>query len=69
MQVEKKNGYWRRVGDTVQREIRKWENAPMYNMENLKANTYYKVEVRAHNDIGFSMDATMLFQTAAGILK
>ncbi|PRD29175.1 UNVERIFIED_CONTAM: Ncam1 [Trichonephila clavipes] len=66
MKAEKKNGNWRRVGDTVSKEVRNWENAPMYEMTRLKPNTYYKVEVRAHNDIGFSIDATMVFQTAAG---
>lgn len=65
-EVEKKNGMWRRVGEVTSKDIRDWENAPMYEMIKLKANTYYKVEVRAHNDIGFSVDATMLFQTAAG---
>ena len=60
---------WRRIGDATVKEIRDWENAPMYEMTRLKANTFYKVEVRAHNDIGFSLDATMLFQTAAGISK
>lgn len=66
-QVEKKDGLWRRVGDQIVKIIRDWENAPNYEMTKLKANTFYKVEVRAHNDIGFSWDATMLFQTAAGI--
>ncbi|KAF8792826.1 fasciclin-2-like isoform X1 [Argiope bruennichi] len=65
-EAEKRNGVWRRIGETVVKEVRDWENAPMYEMTRLKANTYYKVEVRAHNDIGFSQDATMVFQTAAG---
>lgn len=60
---------WRRIAEPTVKVIRDWENAPMYEMMRLKANTFYKVEVRAHNDIGFSLDATMLFQTAAGILK
>ncbi|CAL1264408.1 unnamed protein product [Larinioides sclopetarius] len=65
-EAEKKNGVWRRIGETVVKEVRDWENAPSYEMTRLKANTYYKVEVRAHNDIGFSQDATMVFLTAAG---
>ncbi|GBL80909.1 Fasciclin-2 [Araneus ventricosus] len=65
-EAEKKNGVWRRIGETVVKEVRDWENAPSYEMTRLKANTFYKVEVRAHNDIGFSQDATMVFQTAAG---
>ncbi|CAL1264409.1 unnamed protein product [Larinioides sclopetarius] len=64
-EAEKKNGVWRRIGETVVKEVRDWENAPSYEMTRLKANTYYKVEVRAHNDIGFSQDATMVFLTAA----
>ncbi|XP_035207265.1 fasciclin-2-like isoform X3 [Stegodyphus dumicola] len=64
-EAEKKNGMWRRVGEVVQKKITDWENAPSYEMNKLKSNTFYKVEVRAHNDIGFSQDATMIFQTAA----
>ncbi|XP_015903524.1 fasciclin-2 isoform X2 [Parasteatoda tepidariorum] len=64
-EAEKKNGAWRRVGETVVKDIRDWENAPLFEMTRLKPSTYYKVEVRAKNDIGFSQDATMVFQTAA----
>ncbi|GFT44023.1 fasciclin-2 [Nephila pilipes] len=65
-EAEKKDGIWRRVGDTVSKVVKNWENAPMYEMTRLKPNTFYKVEVRAHNNIGYSLDATMVFQTAAG---
>ncbi|GFT44021.1 fasciclin-2 [Nephila pilipes] len=64
-EAEKKDGIWRRVGDTVSKVVKNWENAPMYEMTRLKPNTFYKVEVRAHNNIGYSLDATMVFQTAA----
>lgn len=35
-------------------------------MENLNADTFYKVEVRAHNDIGFSLPSELIFKTAIG---
>ncbi|GIY24720.1 fasciclin-2 [Caerostris extrusa] len=65
-EAEKKSGNWRRVGESIVKEVRSWANSPEFEMTRLKANTYYKVEVRAHNNIGFSQDATMVFQTAAG---
>ncbi|KAG8196694.1 hypothetical protein JTE90_023205 [Oedothorax gibbosus] len=68
-EAEKRNGIWKRLSDNVVKEVRDWENSPLYEMTRLKANTFYKVEVRAHNNIGFSQDATMVFQTAADLSK
>ncbi|XP_023213502.1 uncharacterized protein LOC111616308 [Centruroides sculpturatus] len=53
------------IGKAKEEIINDWENAPRYEIVSLNANSYYKVEVRAHNQIGFSQDATMIFQTAA----
>lgn len=35
-------------------------------MDNLNADTYYKVEVRAHNEIGYSVPSELVFKTATG---
>ena len=37
-----------------------------FEMKNLKADTLYRVELRAHNVIGFSSPAEILLRTAKG---
>ncbi|XP_054718779.1 fasciclin-2-like isoform X2 [Uloborus diversus] len=62
---KRKEQPWRRIGEVVSQKIYDMDR-PSYEMTGLKGNSFYKVEVRAHNDIGFSQDATMVFQTASG---
>ncbi|XP_067129306.1 fasciclin-2-like isoform X3 [Centruroides vittatus] len=64
-QVIREGNEWKMIGKAKEEIINDWENAPRYEIVSLNANSHYKVEVRAHNQIGFSQDATMIFQTAA----
>lgn len=65
-QVIKDGNDWKMVGKPTEEVIKDWQNAPRFELTSLNSNSYYKVEVRAHNEIGFSQDATMIFQTATG---
>lgn len=35
-------------------------------LHNLKADSYYRIELRAYNDLGYSQPANLIFRTAAG---
>jgi len=52
--------------DTCRTENLRSPDKTAYLMDNLFADTYYKVEVRAHNDIGFSVPSELVFKTAIG---
>uniref|UniRef100_A0A1W7RAL5 Fasciclin-2 n=1 Tax=Hadrurus spadix TaxID=141984 RepID=A0A1W7RAL5_9SCOR len=65
-QVTKDGNDWTIIGKAKMEEIRNWNRAPRFELKSLNPNSYYKVEVRAHNEIGFSQDATIVFRTAAG---
>lgn len=57
---------WTTRPDTCRKEDIRSHDRTMYSLKNLHANTFYKVEVRAHNEIGFSVPSELVFKTAAG---
>lgn len=60
----KVDGAWTEVGSHCETKT-----APVsdgFKMTDLKGNTYYRIEVNAHNAIGFSKPATLLMRTAVG---
>lgn len=47
------------------------QNAPVsetigFRMNDLRGDTYYRIQIRAHNAIGFSKAVTLLMKTAVG---
>lgn len=40
-----------------------------FKLESLSPNAFYKIELRAHNEIGFSTPAEMIIKTAHGMLN
>lgn len=68
LQIDKENTVWTTRSDTCRKEDLKSRDRTMYLLNDLNANTFYKVEVRAHNEIGFSVPSELVFKTAAGEL-
>lgn len=64
-QTEKVNGEWRDLG-TCSEQISQSFQHTTYMMSNLKPDTTYKVELRAHNAIGHSTPAEVRIRTARG---
>ncbi|XP_049301474.1 fasciclin-2 isoform X2 [Anopheles funestus] len=61
----KVNGYWTEMEEhCIEQDIARMTN---YEMRNLQADTYYRIELMAHNAIGFSKPAHVLMKTARGI--
>ncbi|XP_013782642.1 fasciclin-2-like [Limulus polyphemus] len=59
---------WKQYGkDKVINIKEDWESGH-FTITGLEPNSYYKVELRARNEIGFSQDETMIFRTALGIM-
>lgn len=65
LQTEKVNGEWRDLG-TCSEPITQSFQHTTYMMGNLKPDTTYKVELRAHNAIGHSTPAEVRIRTARG---
>lgn len=65
-QLDKTNTVWVARKESCRTEDLKSPDRTSYLMDNLHADTYYKVEVRAHNDIGFSVPSELVFKTAMG---
>ncbi|XP_050711611.1 fasciclin-2-like isoform X4 [Eriocheir sinensis] len=61
-QVEEKAGKWEVIGDKTTREV-KYPGTSSYKIEGLTANSHYKIELRAHNDIGYSTPAEAIIKT------
>ncbi|XP_021704152.1 fasciclin-2 isoform X4 [Aedes aegypti] len=59
------NGVWTELeGACLEEDI---PTATHYEMRDLQADTYYRIELMAHNAIGFSRPAHLLLKTARGI--
>ncbi|KAF4523467.1 hypothetical protein B566_EDAN014993 [Ephemera danica] len=54
---------WKEVGTCVEHD-RTALGAPSYHMTGLRSDTYYKVELRAHNAIGYSLPGQITIRTA-----
>ncbi|XP_050443303.1 fasciclin-2 isoform X2 [Adelges cooleyi] len=64
--IEKINTVWTQKRESCRTEDLKSPDKTSLLMENLNADTFYKVEVRAHNDIGYSVPSELVFKTAMG---
>lgn len=66
-QVHKVNGEWSETSESlcVTEEMKAYENTA-YEMNNLEADTYYRIRLRAHNLIGYSASSEMYMKTARG---
>ncbi|KAG0720397.1 Fasciclin-2 [Chionoecetes opilio] len=64
-QVDKKNGQWEAVGEKTTREVQ-YPGKSTYKIEGLESDVLYKIELRAHNDIGFSTPTEAVIKTAPG---
>ncbi|XP_045121116.1 fasciclin-2-like isoform X3 [Portunus trituberculatus] len=62
-QVKKKGESWEAVGDKMTQEV-PYPGTTSYKIEGLLSNSYYRIELRAHNDIGFSTPAEKVIKTA-----
>lgn len=66
LKVEEKADKWEVIGDKTTREV-KHPGATSYKIEGLTANSHYKIELRAHNDIGYSTPAEAIIKTGNGM--
>nr|XP_045619948.1 fasciclin-2-like isoform X5 [Procambarus clarkii] len=62
-QVHNVTGVWENAGTKMTREV-EFPGQTTYTIENLRSNSYYKIELRAHNEIGFSTPAEAVIKTA-----
>lgn len=62
--IDKADTLWTPRRETCRTENLRSPDKTSYLMDNLHADTFYKVEVRAHNDIGFSVPSELVFKTA-----
>lgn len=65
MQAKNDSNGWREVGD-CQDVTLKQPNLTTYKLESLQPNTYYRIELRARNVIGFSSPNQVIVKTARG---
>lgn len=63
----KVNGEWRvsSEAECVNEEMKSYE-AISYEVRGLRPDTYYRIEVQAHNILGYSKPAQLYIQTALG---
>lgn len=57
---------WTSRRDTCKTEELRSPDRTSLLMDSLNADTFYRVEVRAHNEIGFSRPSELVFKTAMG---
>lgn len=65
-QNDKTNTIWTPRPDSCRTVELKSADKTALLMDSLNADTFYKVEVRAHNDIGYSVPSEIVFKTAMG---
>jgi hypothetical protein len=66
LQGFKMNGEWNEIdGTCVVRNVHSTESTHL-EMRDLKADTYYRIELKAHNAIGYSAPASLQMKTARG---
>lgn len=56
--------YWTEAGPIIRKEVA--PGVVSFEIKNLKPDTFYKVEIRAHNAIGFSEPTEIIVKTAKG---
>lgn len=57
---------WTIRKETCKSEVLRLADKTSWSMTNLNPNEFYKVEVRAHNLIGYSVPSELYFKTATG---
>nr|XP_053638441.1 fasciclin-2-like isoform X2 [Cherax quadricarinatus] len=62
-QVHNVSGTWENAGTKTTRQV-EHPGETTYTIENLRSNSYYRIELRAHNEIGFSTPAEAVIKTA-----
>ena len=65
-QIKRVSGDWQLLDDTCRAEDVKTQGRLRHWLKNLSSNTYYKVELMAHNAMGFSKPGSAKFKTAMG---
>ncbi|CAI6366710.1 unnamed protein product [Macrosiphum euphorbiae] len=65
--ADKVNTMWVTRTESCRSEDLKSPDKTAFLMDNLNADTFYRVEVRAHNEIGFSVQSELVFKTATGV--
>ncbi|KAG8268649.1 axonal fasciculation [Homalodisca vitripennis] len=65
-QVKKVNNEWVETDDTCTTLEHRSLEVTSYELQYLTADTFYKVEIRAHNIIGFSVPGQIVIKTARG---
>ncbi|XP_037784980.1 fasciclin-2-like isoform X13 [Penaeus monodon] len=63
-QVQNASGQWESIGTKNAEEVE--YPATVYTITGLRSSTFYKIELRAHNAIGFSTPAEAVIKTAHG---
>ncbi|XP_076281409.1 neural cell adhesion molecule fasciclin 2 isoform X3 [Lasioglossum baleicum] len=66
-EVRRVSGEWEVLETTCQGQDIKSQGRTRHWMKNLNSDTFYKVDLRAHNAMGFSQPGTAKFKTARGI--
>jgi len=64
--VQKVNNEWQETDASCTTLEHRALEVPSYELRNLQPDTFYKVEVRAHNYIGFSVPGQLVVKTARG---
>uniref|UniRef100_A0A147BU26 Putative neural cell adhesion molecule n=5 Tax=Ixodes ricinus TaxID=34613 RepID=A0A147BU26_IXORI len=55
-----------RVGPENVVQVTKWHNVPRVELQKLQPESYYRAEIEAYNDIGYSERVALVFRTARG---
>ncbi|XP_016769821.1 fasciclin-2 isoform X4 [Apis mellifera] len=66
-QIRRVSGEWETLEDTCRTEDIRTQGRVRHWLRNLYSDTFYKVELKAHNAIGFSKPGSAKFKTARGI--
>nr|XP_031830862.1 fasciclin-2-like isoform X1 [Nomia melanderi] len=66
-QIRRVAGEWQMLESSCRTDEVKTQGRTRHWLKNLVSDTFYKVELRAHNKIGFSQPGTSKFKTARGI--
>lgn len=60
------DGSWNEINDLCVTKNAKTSETSGFQLNNLKGDTYYRIQIRAHNAIGFSKPVILLMRTAIG---
>lgn len=60
------DGVWNEVNKLCETRNAPTTETTSFKMTNLRGDTYYQIQIRAHNAMGFSNPVTLLMRTAVG---